>query len=206
MLSLYFAALAFGGVLLGVSLVGGGHDDGGDADHGDADHGHEGGANHDTHALSTGGFLDAFWRTFLSLRFFTFGSFAFGLAGSLLTLIGVPAVLAAVASSVMGAGVGFGVARAFRHLTRDTVSGEVGIHRLVGQEARVLLRIHPEKPGKIVVQTMAGRVELLATTRDHDEIPVGASALIAHIEGGTAQVTAMPTLGTDAPRREATTD
>lgn len=103
MLSLYIAALIFGGGLLALSLLGGhGH---GDADgdghvdlHGDADagdHDQHSGAHHaaghaehpDAHVKGGGDFV----TIFVSLRFWTFLLGFGGLTGLLLTLLSVPA-------------------------------------------------------------------------------------------------------------------
>ncbi|MEQ1503925.1 MAG: hypothetical protein ABMB14_16910 [Myxococcota bacterium] len=219
MLALYLAALGFGGTMILVSLLLGGadkdlsHADGG-ADH-DASHDHDGSAHHDgsvdhdhdhgAHEAADKDAVAGWWL--LSLRFWTFGLAAFGLAGSLLTLFAVPAILTALVALVAGGGAGLGAATFFRALNRDSVSGEVDLGRLAGEEGRVVLPIRPGAEGKIVVASMSGRVELIATTRDAEMIPVGTPVIIAGVTGGIADVSrlpgAVPGAHQDAERRAA---
>jgi hypothetical protein len=101
-MTIYLAALAFGGVLLIASLVGGhGHadHDAGHADGHDGDHDHGADADSAAHA--------ALVLPFLSLRFWIFGLTFFGLTGAILHGFGLAGPLAtAIIASVMGLGMG----------------------------------------------------------------------------------------------------
>jgi len=177
-----------------------------DVDH-DLDHApgldHDVQVDSDQGEANTGGDL---WKTFLSTRFFTFGFFTFGLTGTLLTLLSVPVVVTAAFAAIVGGTLGFAVARVFRHLTRDTVTADVGLRRFVGTEARVLLPVRPGGVGKIVIETLAGRVELPARTRDRRAIAPGSTVLIAHVANGEADVTALPSLKRKRLAKEEPTD
>ena len=182
------------------------HDLGLDVDHDvdlDVDHDADHHAPLDAASENVGG---DFWKSFLSMRFFTFGSFAFGLAGTLLTIVGAPWLLVFGLSVALGGGLGLVAARLFRHLTRDTVTADVGLRQFVGQEARVLLPVRPDGIGKIVIDTMAGQLELPARTGDKVAIPRGSRVLIADIDDGTADVTSIPTLPHAEPISERDAD
>ncbi|MEZ5397886.1 MAG: hypothetical protein R2724_34680 [Bryobacterales bacterium] len=231
MLALYLAALCFGGIPLAVSLLLGGadkdfdkdlgggdvdHDAGPDLDHdvdGDVDHDLDGDVDHDldgqadadggdadhAHEGAMSGEFSLWWLT--SMRFWTFGLTAFGLTGTLLTLLSVSAPLAAVVAVVLGLFSGNVAARFFRALARDEVSGDTELGRYVGEEAKVLVGIRPGEQGKIVVSTLAGRVELLATTRDAEPIAVGNKVIVAEVRNGVADVSALPAAGSGEAER-----
>jgi hypothetical protein len=194
MLALYLAALGFGCSLIVVSLLlGGGETKDFDKDvavgqgqldlHGGVDHvGHEGA--HDAPTV---------WSPFLSMRFWTFGAASFGLAGTMLSLLGLPTLLVLAVALVIGGGLGTGAAWFFRALKRDQVSGETSLSRFAGEEARVVVGIRSSQPGKIAVHTLAGRVEMPATTRDPQPIAVGSTVIVASVRDGVADVSRLPT-------------
>lgn len=198
MLGIYLAAALFGGIIIGVSFLVGGHDAGGDGgapDHGGPDHegvlestgeGNDHPVAHDAHA---GADVQWMWLPFLSVRFWTFFCASFGLTGVLLTLFGIGEPLSALVSAPFGALIGYGAAMVFQRLNTDQVSGDVGLERFIGTEAKVVLPIRPGDVGKITVQTMSGTFELPARTRDLVAIEPGRTVLIASIDGGTADVT-----------------
>ncbi|MCB9684826.1 MAG: hypothetical protein H6738_14505 [Alphaproteobacteria bacterium] len=128
------------------------------------------------------------WNPFLSLRFWTFGLFTFGLLGTLLTLFGAGTVLTLVAALGGGGVFGFLAYNFFRFLNRDAVTGETQLGSFTGEEARVVVPVRPGAQGKIVIERMSGRTELLATTRDGRAIEVGESVLIASVRDGVADV------------------
>jgi len=143
---------------------------------------------------------DAMWLPFLSLRFWTFSLASFGLMGVLLTLILGQVIATLPIALVTGLSIGTFAAWFFRRLKHDTVTADTGLRQYIGAEARVLLPIRPGERGKIVIDTLAGQVELQATTRDAEEIPRGGRVLIASIDGDRADVTnLMP--GSGPPRR-----
>lgn len=219
MLGLYLFTLLFGGLLIGVSLLLGGHDVEHDTDATDAgldhdvdaeadadvdldhDHDHDHDFDKDIGEAAKG-VADALrgtepgpWLPFLSIRFWTFSAAAFGLTGLLLTLFGIPEILGALIAAAMGLSVGLGAAWVFRQIKTDTVSGDVDLRRLIGQEARVLLPVRPGDMGKVVVRTMGGHIELLAITRDTQVLEPGSTVLIAHVDKGVADVTSLPGAG-----------
>jgi hypothetical protein len=116
-LTVYLAALAFGGVLLLASLVGG-HDH---ADHhgGAQAHGH---GQDDQHgAESDSASHVALVLPFLSLRFWIFGLAFFGLTGAVLHGFGLAGPIAtAIIASGLGLAMGYGAAQVFQSLARPT--------------------------------------------------------------------------------------
>ncbi len=208
--------MGFGCVLIGASLVFGGHahdhDHDFDADH-DVDLDHDLDLDHDVDldhdmdlhvddaldvdhdhgAIDTiGAGSEAIWLPFLSMRFWTFASACFGLTGFLLTLGGIQEPLTGAISVGMGLTFGWTIARFFRALKTDTVSGTTQTDQLAGQEARVLLPIATDGTGKIVIQTQAGRIELMANTLDTKAITRNTRVLVISVDDGVAQVSALP--------------
>ena len=86
---------------------------------------------------------------------------------------------------------GWLAAWSFRQLHKDTVSGDVGVQRFVGHEAKVLLPIRPGKRGKIVLDSPMGQIELPAETNDAHPFSPGTHVLVAHIDNGVANVTSL---------------
>jgi len=194
MLALYLATLGFGCSLIVVSLLLGGAEKSFDKE-----------LSFDKSlSLEDKSFDKAFdkdadspviWTPFLSMRFWTFGAMSFGLAGTLLTLMGVPAMLVLIVAMVAGSGLGTGAAWFFRVLKGEEVSGDTSFERFAGEEARVVVGIRVGQPGKIAVHTLAGRVEMPATTRDLHPIAVGSAVIVASVRDGVADVSRLPTVG-----------
>ena len=104
MLALYIGTMLFGFVLIAISaLLGGGDQDGDmDVDH-DADVDSELDADADAdHDVDNDAADLRLWLPFLSMRFYTFLSFAFGLSGTLMTLLGLPLLAVLFAAIVIG--------------------------------------------------------------------------------------------------------
>jgi len=195
MLGLYLGALAFGAVLIGVTLFFGGHDFDADTDV-DLDVDHELGADHGDvlfGADSIGDDLDGtnIWLPFTSMRFYTFFTFSFGLGGTIMWMFGVPWLATLGISFFFAVLLGWLAAWSFRKLYSDTVTGDVGVQRFVGQEARVLLPIRTQKRGKIVLESPMGQIELPAETNDDQTFEPGSRVLVAHIDHGIANVTSI---------------
>jgi hypothetical protein len=126
--------------------------------------------------------LDAARTPFRSLRFWILSLLGFGLAGLPLTLLAVaPCLTVAIAGAT-----GMALGRVLWPLFEDT-SGETTLSTLEGAEGRAVLAIGPES-GKVVVQTMAARVELPARTGDGSSIPAGRRVLVAFVDKGVANV------------------
>lgn len=201
MLPLYVGALALGGLLIAAGvLMGGGH---GDADghmdvggHGDLD-GHadlDGHGDLDGHADVDGhggGASETGGTPLLSMRFWTFFCFAFGLAGTLLTALQVASAVAGAVSVGLGVGVGWGAATVFRRLQRDQVSGQVELGGLRGAEAKVLLPVNGADEGKVRVVVGGADVDLPARSADAQRLERGDVALVVNVKGGVATVTSM---------------
>ena len=233
MLPLYLLALGFGGTMILVSLIlgagdkeFGAHDVDHSADHAhdvghdldpDADHDLDPDADHDAdHQVDKGSLDKSFDKSaehggssgfsmwwLLSMRFWTFGLATFGLTGTLLSMLSVPSQLTSILSILVGLSLGVGAARLFRALNRDEVSGTTELSRYVGEEARVVVPVRAGQPGKIAIQTMAGRVEMLATTRDQEPLGMGTTVIIASVENGIADVSRLPVLpGTGHAHRQ----
>lgn len=201
MMTLYMACVALGGVLMGASILLGGDD--GDADldadvdvDADFDLDVDGDADLD---VGHGGGLDFSVLPFGSLRFWTFLTEAFGLTGALLTLAGVPSGLTIGASVLIGGGVGWGAFTFFRYLAREEVSGSTQLTDMSQSEGKVLVRIPVGGTGKIAIDQLSGRVEMMARSGDGEEIPHGATVLVVGVQEGVAQVTAL-----SPSKREAT--
>lgn len=211
MLGLYLGALAFGGLLIGVSiLMGGGDADfdkdvdfGADVDADidldvDADADVDLDKSFDLGELGNSGDAGeaataAIWLPFLSMRFWTFGSMSFGMAGSLLHFLTPWGLTLGVASGT-GLAVGTGAAWFFRQLRRNTITGSTQLSRYIGAEVRVLLPVYPDGLGKIVIDAPEGQLELVARTGDAQPIPRGSRALITEVVDGTANITGLPSL------------
>jgi hypothetical protein len=204
MLALYLAALGFGCSLIVVSLLLGA----GEAKDFDKDlsldkaidlhvgaHVGPGGAAHED--------VPAVWTPFLSMRFWTFGAATFGLAGTMLSLLGLPELLVLAVAVGSGGALGTGAAWFFRALKRDQVSGDTSFDRFEGEEARVVVGIRGNQFGKIVVHTLAGRVEMPATTRDERPIVAGSTVIVASVRHGVADVSRLPTPGGRTPAKHA---
>ncbi len=212
MIGVYLAALLFGGILLSAAMFLGGHGHS-DADHelghdhGDLDHDHgdldpdHGDLDHDpadldhdhgpTDLIPHRAADSKLRLPFLSVRFWSYCTAAFGANGLILTLGDVNPLLTAAISLVFGVAIGSGAAWFFQRLQTDTVSGETSLDRLQGQEAQVVLPIRPHDTGKIVVKTAGGRFDLAAVSKDGRVLEVGEAVLIASITDGVADVTAL---------------
>ena len=177
MTGLYLACLVFGVMLVAASAVFGG-------DEGSHETPHLG--EHDELAYGTP------WTMALSVRFWTFSAASFGALGILVSMLGAGALATGAVATIGGLGIGATIASLFRWFARAQVSAPVDPRVWVGQEARVILPIRPGEIGKVAIQTAAGREEFPATTGDGVTLDLGVTVLIAHIDHGTANVTALP--------------
>ena len=186
-LTIYLTALAFGGILLIASLVGGhGHADHHVGDH-DQDQGHP--HDHDVGRASHAALV----MPFLSLRFWIFGLAFFGLTGSLLRGVGAASrLVTAVVASVVGLALGYGAARLFQALARETV-GELapdGGH--VGREGKLLLPVARGQRGKVRVTAGGVAVDMVAESDDEKPLPAGTTVMIVALRGNVAVVERSP--------------
>jgi len=190
MLGVYLFCIALGGVLIGASMLFGDADVEADVDV-DVD------ADVDADVDNDGG-LEWSVLPFGSLRFWTFLVECFGLTGALLTLVGIPSAWTIGISLTMGSVVGWFAFQFFRWLAREEVSADVGLERFSGEEAECVVAIRDGNRGKIRIDTLAERVEILASSGDHRDIERGAKVLIVSVRDGVAEVTALLPAGTAA--------
>lgn len=195
MFGVYLGALAFGAVLIGVTLFFGGQDFDADTDV-DLDVDPDFEVDHADAVLGAEALVDDLdgsniWLPFKSMRFYTFFTFSFGLSGTIMSLFSVPWLPNLLISVSVAIALGWLAAWSFRQLYQDTVSGDVGVQRFVGHEAKVLLPIRPGKRGKIVLDSPMGQIELPAETNDAHPFSPGTHVLVAHIDNGVANVTSL---------------
>lgn len=132
--------------------------------------------------LSPSGPVDArATHTAASLRFWVLYLALVGLIGIPLTLL----QLAAPVPLAVAVGSAAVISRALSAFFHET-SAEVGLGHLAGTEGRVLLPVGPSA-GKVVVETMADRIELPARSLD-GLLSRGCRVLVAFVEDGVARV------------------
>jgi membrane protein implicated in regulation of membrane protease activity len=176
---LYIAALVFGAGALGVQLFMGGDSGHGDAgghdahpalgggEHAHGDHAHAG----DSHAGLASAVL-----VLLSLRFWVFAAFAFGLTGTAIRMLGLASpLLALLLALAAGLGAGALAVWVFRALARSESSSAVAPDDLIGQLGRVLVPLAPGATGKVRLELRGQAVDMLATT---DDVGIGAGELV----------------------------
>lgn len=184
-MTIYLAALAFGGILLLASLVAG-HDH---ADHHAGDHGQDQGHDHDVGPAPHAALV----LPFLSLRFWIFGLAFFGLTGAVLHGLGLTSPLGAAAlASAVGLGFGYAAARLFLTLARQTVGQVAPDGGHVGREGKVLLPVARGQRGKVRVTAAGVAVDLLAESDDERTLPAGTTVLIVAMRGTVAVVEQSP--------------
>ena len=193
LLTIYLAAVAFGGTLLGASIVLGGKD----TDHGGGDAGHDTDASHDTdgsHEANGGhhtGLGDtAGWFPVGSLRFWTFLLAFGGAVGALLTLLGIPGSALAVGAAALGTGwvSGVGATAAVRALAARSTDSMTSAGELVGSTGQLLLGAGPDEPGKVRLE-VKGRVQDFVAISEDETLPTGSSVMVVSSTGGKLVVT-----------------
>lgn len=177
---LYIFCAALGSVLVGASMVMGDAD--GDLDL-DAD------VDADLDLDLDGDGFDISVLPFASTRFWTFFVTTFGFTGMTFSFLGLSPLWVLAISVGIAATLGYGGFQAFRYLSREQVSAATELNRFHDTEARVLIRIPEDGRGKIVIDSPAGRVEMLAYTNDDAEIPKDATVLVVATKDGMAEVT-----------------
>jgi len=199
--TLYVAALVLG---LGVNLlqfVLAGLEGGDvDADHGDLDAGGDGelgAADHGEIVQPSGvaahqGIEAGFLPLVLSLRFWTFGSLAFGVVGSILHFFGLaPALVSLVVAAAVGLGSGLFSSWVFRALARSSSQSGAVATDAVGQVGRVLVPVERGARGKVRVQVRGQTVDYLATT-DDERLEAGMEVLVAEVRDDEVHVCRAP--------------
>jgi hypothetical protein len=132
------------------------------------------------------------WNPLFSMRFWTFALASFGLCGTLLTLVGTPAIVGAVLSAGMGIGLGAAAAWMFQHLSRNQVSASTNLKSVRGVHATVLLPIRPTGRGKVRMQIDGHHVDVIAQTTTNTTLEQSSTVLVVDVEDGIANVTCLP--------------
>ena len=153
--------------------------------------GHDGGGGHDVHHGDAGHELTPF-TIVASVRFWAFALLAFGLAGTLLTWLGLArgGVAFAVAAVAGGASGVFAVTVVRRLLDRSpqSLSSSADVRGRVG---RVVVPIAPERPGKVRVEVKGTAVDLIARARE--ALEAGEPVVVEEVTiDGEAQVSRAP--------------
>jgi membrane protein implicated in regulation of membrane protease activity len=152
------------------------------------------GADHDAAAHDTGhgdGDHDAsFWMIFASLRFWTFALLAFGMVGTLTTLLHVATpTIALVASLICGFGSGAFAATVVRRLTAKSASSHAVPTEVVGKLGRVIVPLGTA-PGKVRVEVKGTITDYVA--RAKETIAEGETVIVEDFDGNEALVSRAP--------------
>jgi hypothetical protein len=133
-------------------------------------------------ARTVGPQLPAISGPLWSLRFWILCALGFGLAGTPLSLLEVGPVVALCGALLSGASLGSVLWPVFEEPSTD-----VTLSDLAGTEGRVLRVVRPTG-GRIVIETLASRLELPARSGDGSVIGVGRRVFVAFIDNGVACV------------------
>jgi membrane protein implicated in regulation of membrane protease activity len=172
-LAIYLGALVVGVSVLTVQAFAGHDADGG---------GHD--ASHGEHAAPP-------WALLLSLRFWSFGLLAFGLAGSLLTFFGLAgATFSLVLSIALGFFAGAGATTVIRRMTHRGPSSQVLPGEVVGKLGRVLVSPGGAARGKVRVELRGQIVDYVAASSER--LAAGDMVIIDEFDGGEVKVTKAP--------------
>ena len=177
MIGFYLFSAIAGGVLLVVSAMVGhhGHDFDGHADL-DADAGH-----------GLGGAIA--WLPIFSLRFWTYFLAATGATGLLLTRFsGTDPAIVMWLSIGTGLACGLVVVFLIRMLTRYDSDSSARVDDLLGLDAKVLVRISQNVPGKVRCVLKGDTLDLLALSQDETVLEAGSDAIIVAMENDKARV------------------
>ncbi|MCA9538960.1 MAG: NfeD family protein [Myxococcales bacterium] len=219
MLTLYIITGIVGGTFIVLSALGGlgDHDSDLDADHDadfdadhdadfdadadadldvDADHDVDLHADHalEVHAdhggpLATAAADTGLWLPFFSLRFWTYFAAAFGLTGTVLSLLGsVFEPMIGGVAGVTGFVAGTAMAYAMRLLRRGEAHSAIGVDDYDGAEGVVLVTVTDGEPGKVRLQLKGESIDVLATTTEPGPIAAGEPVVVIEMIGPQARV------------------
>ncbi len=199
MLYLYLVALLSSIGVLALQTVLGDRGDGhASGDHGASGHdpGQLGQATQDPsepggegHELSAGGFV---LSTLLSVRFWLFAALAFGMSGTLLSLLqAASTVLTAVLASTLGLGSGVFATVAYRMVRASSSTTIVAASDATGEIGRVLVSFGRGARGQIRVTLKGQSVDLVAST-DEEVLSRGTAVLVEDVREGVAHVSRSP--------------
>lgn len=209
--TLYIICAIVGGGLVLLSALGGvgGHDADGDAGHDvsadhdatvdsdasgaehelghDHDHGHEG-HEHGGDAAAPG-FLGDLLAAFMSLRFWTYFLGGFGVLGVLLTVLqrGVePGIL--LTSLGTGFAIGLLAAFAYKWVQRAQVDSGAAIGDYLGKQAKVLVPVRGESPGRVRLTVKDEIIDVLAIAEAGRSYEVGEEVYVIAMDDRQAKV------------------
>jgi membrane protein implicated in regulation of membrane protease activity len=149
---------------------------------------HDASAGHDTGHGS--GDHDAIWMIFASLRFWTFALLAFGMVGTLATLLHVAhPTVALVAAIASGFGSGIFAATVVRRLTTKSASSHAVPIEVVGKLGRVIVPLGTS-PGKVRVEVKGTITDYVA--RAKETIAEGETVIVEDFDGNEALVSRAP--------------
>jgi hypothetical protein len=182
MFGVYLFAAIVGAGLLVVSLLGGGDGDG-DVHAGDANGAGDAGSD-DTGA---GHLVVALFRP----RNMIFGAAAFGLTGTLLTVLRAHPIFTAAAAAGLGTTFFLLSHALFTWLRRSEVTVDpLTDTQLMGERARVTLSLEPGHPGRVAC--LLGGREVYLTARlgaaATEAVPAGREVVIVRVTNGVAEV------------------
>ena len=151
----------------------------------------DGDLDKDDPSVDHGGIDMEAWLPFLSLRFWTFAFFSFGMSGSILTFLGngFGETITFVISLILGLTLGYGISWTFQKLKKDSVTASTETKSFEQQEGVVQLTIRPNSQGKIRLRVDNQIVYIRAITQDLQEIPIGSKVIVVSVEDGVANVT-----------------
>ncbi len=179
MIYLYIACLAIGSIFIGISLFGGdSHDHVGDTD---------------AHMDDIHGEVDVPWYfgkyfPLLSMRFWVFFLFFFGLAGLGAYLANSSPSVQLIWSIIMGVITGYLANFVFKKIRETETNSLVEQKDFIGAEAEVVLPIHPGKMGKIRCIIKSQMIEQLAVSDEESAMYIGDKVVIISFQGDKVQV------------------
>ena len=180
MLTAFVVCALLGGILLLFGMLGGDHGAEIHADlHVDVDH--------DVDVGHLGSFLHSL--PFLSLRFWSYGLFTFGIIGLLLTFLANFGVLAAFTIALIsGITCGSAVVFAIRALDRSMVSTGATLEDLTGALGKVTVAVRGAVPGRIRCELKGEILDLLAITSNGQTLEIGSPVIVTAIENDRAVI------------------
>ncbi len=193
MLTFYIVSAVLGGVVILFSSLSGHHTEFGAThfdhsfDHSGAGHlGHDGHAGHGSDADSD---HTPPWVYVLNIRFWTYMLATFGCVGLLLTtLSNAKEPLIVIASLATGMFAGAVVAYAYSLVRVKEVSSGIRMAELIGSQAKVLVPVRKDVPGKIRCEYKGEFLDVMALADSEDAIPQGKDVIVISVEDDKALV------------------
>jgi membrane protein implicated in regulation of membrane protease activity len=129
------------------------------------------------------------WIPLFSVRFWVFGSAAFGLIGVLLRILDTGSASTRLVAAVLGGlFTGTAVWSLFRFTKGLDRSDNASARQLWGQTAKVIVPIRGTDVGKIRLQVQGQTVELLAKSESGADLETGEEVFVVSMSGSFADV------------------